>query len=680
MNKLFLIFSFFSFFIATAQDSELKIIESKIAVAKEDTVKYYLLIDAAELVTYTDSAKAFAFANQAFALAEKLGNYVLAATAINTKAIVYDSYEDYEKAIKFYYTELAYMHQHNALKKLGPVYNNLGNTYLSFEKNDSALFYYQKALAQNIKTKAVKPIAIAYGSLGNYHQTIGDYPTAAENYLLALQYKEQLGDESSIAHTKSNLIVLFKEMEQYDDALRYGREALAVYEKKAKPYDVTIVNVNLALVFSRLKKYDSAIAYYNKALQASSTISFLEGTQAAYSNMAIAYRLSGNNIKALQALDSAWNTTKKAASNSARFSIAAGYVNTYTNMMQTQKAKPWIDTATKYLAFVNEKLNRQDYYQMLADYYFAGNQYQLAYQQQKNHAAVKDSLLNEGNVKTVQFLKTRFETEKKEAQIKQQQFTIAKRNYIIIAIAVLIMVAAIISWLLFNRFRLQKKNELQQQLNQQQQKSTIDILTAEEKERKRIASDLHDGVGQLMTSAWLNLQALSQQNKTTDAAAAQLLTTSMHLVDESCKEVRAVSHNMMPNALLKKGLVNAVREFIQQINVKQTNINLQTDGMDIPLPPHVETVLYRIIQESVNNVVKHAQATSLDISITQDETGIDVMIEDNGTGFDFDTAIKKDGIGLQNIKSRVQYLMGTVEWNSAPQKGTLIAIHIPAER
>ncbi|MES2882286.1 MAG: sensor histidine kinase [Bacteroidota bacterium] len=680
MNKLLLIFSLSFFYTTNAQETELKQLEKKIAAAREDTVKYHLLIDAAELLTYTDSAKAFAFANRAFTLAEKLGDYTLAATAINTKAIVYDSYEDYERAIQLYYTELDYMQRHKALKKLGPVYNNLGNTYLSFEKNDSALFYFKKALERNLKTNAVKPTAIAYGSLGNYFQTVGDYQTAAENYLLALRYKEQLGDETSIANTKTNLIVLFKEMEQYDDALRYGKQALAVYEKKNEAYDVTIVNVNLALVFARLKKYDSAIVYYKRALVASKTISFLEGTQAAYSNMAIAYRLNGNNVEAIQALDSAWSTTKKAASNTARFSIAAGYVSTYVNLNQTQNAKPWIDTASKYLAFVNEKLHRKEYFQMLAGYYFANGQYQQAYLQQKNYEAVKDSLLNEGSVKTVQLLKTRFETEKKEALIKEQKFIIDKRNYTIIAIASLITVAAIISWLLFNRFRLQKKNELQQQLNRQQQKSTIDILTAEEKERKRIASDLHDGVGQLMTAAWLNLQALVQQNKTTDEGATQLLTTSMHLVDESCKEVRAVSHNMMPNALLKKGLVNAVREFIQQINVKQTKINLQTDGMNNPLAPHVETVLYRVIQESVNNVVKHAQASSLDISIEQDETGIDVLIEDNGRGFDFETAVKQDGIGLQNIMSRVQYLNGTVQWNSAPQKGTLVAIHIPIEK
>jgi signal transduction histidine kinase len=156
-----------------------------------------------------------------------------------------------------------------------------------------------------------------------------------------------------------------------------------------------------------------------------------------------------------------------------------------------------------------------------------------------------------------------------------------------------------------------------------------------------------------------------------------MFNKTLELVKESCNEVRQVSHNMMPNALLRKGLVNAVREFISQLNTGKLSIHLATEELKNPLPSHVETILYRVIQESVNNVVKHAQASVLDISINQDGAGIDVMIEDNGKGFDPSISRPTDGIGLQNISSRIQYLKGTVEWDSAPGRGTLVAIHIP---
>jgi signal transduction histidine kinase len=175
----------------------------------------------------------------------------------------------------------------------------------------------------------------------------------------------------------------------------------------------------------------------------------------------------------------------------------------------------------------------------------------------------------------------------------------------------------------------------------------------------------------------MNLQALKNDLTLSNLADSSLLEKSLALVNESCKEVRQVSHNMMPNALLLKGLVNAVQEFISQINQHSLKINLATEGLKDGLPTHIEAVLYRVIQESVQNVIKHANATLLDISIVKSTDGIDVLIEDNGIGFNLQDLPKRNGIGLSNIKSRIQYLEGTVEWNTSKNNGTLVAIFIP---
>jgi two-component system, NarL family, sensor kinase len=149
------------------------------------------------------------------------------------------------------------------------------------------------------------------------------------------------------------------------------------------------------------------------------------------------------------------------------------------------------------------------------------------------------------------------------------------------------------------------------------------------------------------------------------------------LVDESCKEVRSVSHQMMPNALLKSGLASAIREFIDKIDNRILKINLYTEGLDERLEENTETVLYRVIQECVNNVIKHAGANQLDISLLKDPDGISATIEDNGKGFNTTNQQKFDGIGLKNIKSRVEFLKGTVDFDSSEGNGTLVAIHIP---
>ena len=182
----------------------------------------------------------------------------------------------------------------------------------------------------------------------------------------------------------------------------------------------------------------------------------------------------------------------------------------------------------------------------------------------------------------------------------------------------------------------------------------------------------------MMSAARMNLSALESHLAFQSTEQKINYDKVVSLIDESCQEVRTVSHNMMPNALLKSGLASAVREFIDKIDKQVIKITLYTEGLQQRTDANIETVLYRVIQECVNNVIKHSGAHMLDISLIKDADGISVTIEDNGKGFD--TADKNKfsgGIGLKNIQRRVRYLKGTVEWNSTPGNGTLVAIHIP---
>jgi signal transduction histidine kinase len=134
---------------------------------------------------------------------------------------------------------------------------------------------------------------------------------------------------------------------------------------------------------------------------------------------------------------------------------------------------------------------------------------------------------------------------------------------------------------------------------------------------------------------------------------------------------------MMPNALLKSGLASAVKEFLDKLDNRVLKVNLYTEGLNERLDSNVETVLYRVIQECVNNVIKHSGASSLDISLIKDKDGIAATIEDNGRGFDTKDRQNFEGIGLKNIASRIGYLKGTVDFDSTPGQGTLVAIHVP---
>ncbi|HRH61478.1 MAG TPA: sensor histidine kinase, partial [Chitinophagaceae bacterium] len=225
--------------------------------------------------------------------------------------------------------------------------------------------------------------------------------------------------------------------------------------------------------------------------------------------------------------------------------------------------------------------------------------------------------------------------------------------------------------------KLKKEKEMQSAIMLQQELAAKAVLDAEEKERKRIASDLHDGVGQLMSAARMNLSAIKNQIQFEKDEHKNNFNKIVSLIDDSCNEVRTVSHNLMPNVLLKAGLAAAVREFLDKIDNRVLQINFSSEGINKTTDANTETVLYRVIQECVNNVIKHAGATHLDISIIKDADGISATIEDNGRGFSTSDKNKSDGIGLKNIQSRIAFLKGTVEWDSSPGNGTVVAIHVP---
>jgi signal transduction histidine kinase len=180
----------------------------------------------------------------------------------------------------------------------------------------------------------------------------------------------------------------------------------------------------------------------------------------------------------------------------------------------------------------------------------------------------------------------------------------------------------------------------------------------------------------MMSAAKMNLSAFESEIKFEDREQQLAFEKIIQLVDESCKEVRNVSHNMMPNALLKSSLASAVREFVDKLDQKKLQVHLYTEGLEDRLDSNIETVFYRVIQECVNNVIKHAAATTVDISLIKDNDGISATIEDNGKGFNI-TDEKLNGMGLKNITTRIEYLKGTVEFDSTPGKGTLVALHVP---
>jgi signal transduction histidine kinase len=209
---------------------------------------------------------------------------------------------------------------------------------------------------------------------------------------------------------------------------------------------------------------------------------------------------------------------------------------------------------------------------------------------------------------------------------------------------------------------------------EEQKLRSLGIMDAEENERRRLARELHDGVGQLLSATRRKIQFL-QANE-----GADVMSEPLRMLDESIKEVRDLSHSMMPPSLLNKDLRQAIQEFISRINSNK-ELEIQTEWVNtdnLKLDKTTTLMLYRSVQEIIGNALKHANASTINIEMVNHDTEVTLVIYDDGIGFDkFEKQDTNTGLGLSNIQSRIAYIGGTLEINSAPGRGVTYVIEVP---
>jgi signal transduction histidine kinase len=504
---------------------------------------------------------------------------------------------------------------------------------------------------------------------------------ALERFYRALKLAEQSNDFMTQLRAKVNIGWAMMELNQYEQAVSNFKDVLKLMDEKkiTTAYNGTIYS-NLASSYGALNQLDSSLKYSKIAISEARKSENIGVEANGLFILGTAQIKQGKYNEALQSFLSAKPLREKIGDPFYIVSDMAEMGNLYAKLNKPQEGISISKDALKIAAEnkIDAKLP-MIYSSLAANYEVAGN-FKEAAEVYKKISDLKDSAYADANPKALAEMQTKYETEKKERQIQQQKFRITRQNFLIGASIGLLILISLLGYSQYKRYRSRQEVKLKNELMMQQQLATRAVLEAEENERQRIAKDLHDSIGQMMSAAKMNLSAFESEIKFEDQERQLAFEKIIQLVDESCKEVRNVSHNMMPNALLKNSLASAIREFIDKLDQKTLQVHLYTEGLEERLDSNLETVFYRVIQECVNNVIKHSAATTLDISLIKDRDGITATIEDNGTGFNTADKEKFNGMGLKNIITRIEYLKGTVEFDSTPGKGTLVALYVPAGR
>jgi two-component system NarL family sensor kinase len=309
-----------------------------------------------------------------------------------------------------------------------------------------------------------------------------------------------------------------------------------------------------------------------------------------------------------------------------------------------------------------------------------------AYAAISGYLEIHDQVLNEKRIKAIEELQTKYETDKKEQEniLLQQQnqvqaLELGQRKIIIMALLTVVLLIAGISYLLYTRSRLRQQARMSETLRQQQTLRTQAVIEAEEHERQRLARELHDGIGQMLAATRRSLQVSDHAYQHTGAATTEPLT----LIDESIRELRQLSHQMMPPSLRNKNLVEALTELLERIS-QSTAMNIHTSwtGMESTILDKTQTLmLYRTVQEILSNTIRHANASEVHVELVSHDTELNLMVYDNGKGFDLeDVYAGGRGLGLKNIRSRIAYIGGELELDATPGNGTTYMINLPLQK
>lgn len=299
----------------------------------------------------------------------------------------------------------------------------------------------------------------------------------------------------------------------------------------------------------------------------------------------------------------------------------------------------------------------------------------------------KESFLNKlkqnENLIKIKESQIKYQTEKKEKQnlVLEKQKT--KNQNIAIGLGGSLALGSIIAFLLFkNTKRKQKLAEQQKEIESQklatvlkeQELTAIDaMIEGQEKERQRIANDLHDDLGGLMATVKLHFNALK------DKDSPELFDKTNSLIEEAYQKVRSVAHAKNSGVIAKQGLLKAVQNMADKISSSnKIQIEVIDHGLDNRLENSLELTIFRVIQELITNVIKHADATEATVHLTNHEDSINIMVEDNGKGFNPSQITKTNkGMGISSIDKRIEHLDGKLTIESEKNKGTTVIIDIP---
>lgn len=549
-------------------------------------------------------------------------------------------------------------------------------------KLDSSLIINREAFNVATLLKNNLLIAKSLANIGSAFQHRGQFDSAAHYYEKSKIEFQRAGDQASQARVSDMLQNLYSNLRQIDKAVELGEAALAYFRTSDDIIARGLVLSNLGMNYTRAIKFDQAGAAFREALGIARETGYKQLEVSTLLNMGdlLMNQRKTDSMRPYyeRAIQLAQETGSIESESIGHRGLGLHYLFAKNYPDSYKHHKKALELSEEHELTFTHIMNLESMSSLMYAMQdpLAGEKFLT----ESTH--LRDSLVGEESRNTVAQFEQLYESEKKQSQIRLQLEQLKRKdtlNYFLAAGAGALIVISLLSYRNYRHKQLLQKKRIEELETEKQLAATEAILKGEEQERTRLAKDLHDGLGGMLSGIKFSFQNM-KENLVLTADNAQAFERSIDMLDSTIKEMRRVAHNMMPEILLKYGLDVALKEFCNEIDrTGAVSVTYQSIGTEqLTLEQTIALTVYRMVQELVNNAVKHSGAQHIVVQLhaAEQEKLLSITVEDDGKGFSTEQLNYAKGMGWSNIYHRVEFLKGKIDLNTAPGKGTSVLIEI----
>lgn len=594
--------------------------------------------------------------------------------SVDKKMEIYDALvsshweHDAQKGVEYGWKGIALAKKHDNKKWLSILYSHTAMCFYFLTQYDSAHIYQDQAFEPGSTLKELLPLANAHMNKGSIFKIQAKYPEALKEYFKALQLFEKINHEQGMGKILSNIGQVYMLLRNYEQAEKYLKDAEAIAEKLKDMEDIGSVSISLVNIY-RETDVPKAINYAKRAADIYRKMGNKYAEAVSLSVLGRCYQTDENYQMAAFYTEKGLDIAKGVGYPNLVAQLYVNLSNVRFHQFRYAESEELAIEAQKQDTS-NIEIKHNVLYNHIRNNMYLGN-FKNAEDYIDEYYESVQSFATREYQNSLSDLEVKYETEKKQLKIQALEKQRQLYSWLGVAGAVILLIAlafALIRYrLAVSRRKLAEQNT--RRLEQEKQLVAVQAtLDGEAAERTRLAKDLHDGLGSMLSLVKFNLPQM-KGDAILEAVDVSRFQTALGMLDDSIQELRRVAHHMMPESLLRYGLKASLSDFCAAIHIA----DFHYFGDETRLSEKVEIMIYRCIHELINNVLKHSQATHINVQLIQEADRVSFTVHDNGVGFHQEQV--KEGMGLKNVRQRVEAFRGELNIYSSEQ-GTEIHVEI----